>query len=187
MPAPDRDLARHALVVVDVQRGFEDPSFGPRGNPDCEANVAALIAAWRAAGRPLVFVRHDWREPGAPLEPGTPGHELKDVVSGEPDLLVSKEVHSAFGGDPDLGAWLRERGLDGIVVCGITTDHCVSTTVRDGGDRGFDVLLPLDATHTFDRTAPDGATIPADDVARANAASLDGEFGTVVRTADLLG
>ena len=69
------DLSRHALVVVDVQRGFEDPSFGPRGNPDCEGNVAALIAAWRAAGRPLVFVRHDWREPGAPLEPGTPGME----------------------------------------------------------------------------------------------------------------
>jgi nicotinamidase-related amidase len=87
-----------ALIVVDVQKGFGDPVWGRRNNPDCERNVAALIAAWRERGDPLVFVRHDSVEPGSPFTPGTPGNELQDLVGGEPDLLVAKHVNSAFHG-----------------------------------------------------------------------------------------
>ena len=183
----DDPRARHALVVVDVQRGFDDrEAFGERDNPACEDNVAALIEAWRSARRPVVFVRHDWEEPGAPLEPGSPGHAFKDAVSGEPDLLVAKTVHSAFLGTPDLAAWLRERDLEGIVVCGITADHCVSTTVRMGADLGFDVVLAADATHAFARTGPGGEAIPAETVSLVTIASLADEFATVAVTADLI-
>ena len=179
-----------ALVVVDVQRGFEDAGLwsptARRNNPACEANVAALIGAWRNAGRPLVYVRHDSAEPRSPLAPGTPGNRFQDVVSGEPDLLVAKQVNSAFYGEPDLHAWLRERGIGSVALCGITTDHCVETTARMAGNLGYDVLFALDATHTFDRTGPDGTLVTADELARATAASLHGEFATVVRTADLL-
>ena len=116
------DLDRTALVVVDVQRAFDDAGYwGRRNNPDCEANVASLIGAWREAGRPLVFVRHEFE---------SHDHAFKDVVSGEPDLLVSKQVNSAFYGSPDLDAWLRESGIGSIALCGITTDHCVETTAR---------------------------------------------------------
>jgi nicotinamidase-related amidase len=182
-----RDLTRTALVVVDVQRGFDDADFfGRRNNPDCERNVAALIDAWRAARRPLVFVRHDSIEPGSPLQPGGPGHAFKDVVAGEPNLLVAKHVNSAFYGEPDLHGWLQEHGIPSIALCGITTDHCVETTARMGGNLGYDVLFALDATHTFDRTGPDGAVVSADELARATAASLHGEFATVTTTADLV-
>lgn len=183
-----RDLTRTALVVVDVQRAFDDSAFwGERNNPDCEANVAALIGAWRAARRPLVYVRHDSIEPGSPLQPGEPGHEFKDVVAGEPDLLVAKHVNSAFYGEPDLHAWLEEQGIRSIALCGITTNHCVETTARMGGNLGYDVLFALDATHTFDRPGPDGSIVTADELARATAASLHGEFATVTTTADLVG
>ncbi len=92
-----------ALVVVDVQKAFDDPGFlGRRNHPACEDNVASLIAAWRERGEPIVFVRHDSVEEGSPLAAGTPGNELKDVVSGEPDLTVVKHVHSAFHGEQDL-------------------------------------------------------------------------------------
>jgi nicotinamidase-related amidase len=172
------DLNSTALVVVDVQRAFDDAEYwGRRNNPDCEANVEALIAAWRAAGRPIVFVRHEFR---------THDWAFKDVVTGEPDLLVSKTVNSAFYGEPDLHAWLRSRELGAIAVCGITTDHCVETTARMGDNLGYEVLLPLDATHTFDRTGPDGTVMTADELARATATSLHGEFATVVRTTDLV-
>lgn len=182
------DLTNAALLVVDVQRAFDDGEhWGPRNNPDCEANVGALIAAWREHGRPLVYVRHDSVEPGSPLAPGTPGNAFHDVVSGEPDLLVTKHVNSAFYGEPDLDAWLRERGVGTFAVCGITTNHCVETTARMGANLGYEVLFALDATHTFDRAGPDGVVVSADDLARATAASLHGEFATVVRTADLLG
>ena len=172
------DLSSTALVVVDVQKAFDDAAYwGRRNNPACEANVAALIAAWRAAGNRIVFVRHEF---------ATHGWELKDVVTGEPDVLVTKTVNSAFYGSPDLDSWLRSRGLDAIALCGITTDHCVETTARMGGNLGYDVLFVLDATHTFDRTGPDGTVMTADELARATATSLHGEFATVVSTRDVI-
>jgi nicotinamidase-related amidase len=181
------ELDRTALVVVDVQRAFDDAEYwGPRNNPGCEANVAALVAAWREARRPVVFVRHDDDEPGSPLRRGEPGNAFKPELEGEPDLLLTKQVNSAFHGDPDLAAWLRERDLGGIAICGITTNHCCETTARVGGNLGFDVLFVLDATCTFDRAGPDGTVMTADELARATATSLHGEFATVVSTADFV-
>ena len=173
------ELDRTALVVVDVQRAFDDdPGYwGRRNNPDCEANIARLIAAWREAGRPLVYVRHEFE---------SYDHAFKDVVTGDPDLLVSKQVNSAFYGSPDLDAWLRENGIGSIALCGITTDHCVETTARMGANLGYDVLFVLDATHTFDRTGPDGTVMTADELARATATSLHEEFAAIVQTEQLV-
>ena len=113
-------------------------------------------------------------------------HAFKDVVSGDPDLLVSKQVNSAFYGSPDLDSWLRENGIGSIALCGITTDHCVETTARMGANLGYDVLFVLDATHTFDRTGPDGTVMTADELARATATSLHEEFAAIVPTEQLL-
>ena len=177
-----------ALVVVDVQQAFDDTGYwGRRNNPACEANVAALIAEWRAQGRPLVFVRHDSDEEVSPLRPDEPGNAFKPEVSGEPDLLVTKQVNSAFYGSPDLDAWLRERGISSFALCGITTNHCVETTARMGGNLGYHVLFVLDACATFDREGPDGEVVTAEELTRATAASLHDEFATVVSTRDLVG
>lgn len=181
------DLDRLALVVVDVQRAFEDEAYwGRRNNPGCERNIMALIAAWRDAGRPVVFVRHDSDEERSPLRPDQPGNAFKDGIDGAPDLLVAKSVNSSFHGTPDLDAWLRERDLEGFVVCGITTNHCCETTARVGANLGHRMVFALDATHTFDRTGPDGTTLTADELARATATNLHDEFGEVVTTRDLL-
>ena len=176
-----------ALLVVDVQRAFHDPVWGRRDNPACGENVAALIDAWRRRGEPLVFVRHDSTEPGSPLAPGTPGNAFQDVVTGEPDLLVTKHVNSSFLGDPPLDPWLRERGIDRIAICGIQTNMCCETTARMGGNLGYAVRFVLDATHTFDLTGPDGTVLPAELLAQVSAANLDGEFAEVTSTAAVLG
>jgi nicotinamidase-related amidase len=176
-----------ALVVVDVQRGMEDPGWGRRDNPDCERNIAVLIDHWRDQDRPVVFVRHDSVDPGSPLAPGLPGNEFKDVISGEPDLLVTKSVNSSFHGEPDLQAWLDGEGVRTIYICGITTNHCCETTARVGGNLGYDVRFVLDATHTFDRPDPAGEVVPAELIARVTAANLHGEFATVVDTVTALG
>lgn len=178
-----------ALIVVDLQRAFDDAAYwGPRDNPDCERNAAALVAAWQATGRPIVLVRHDSTEPGSPLAPGAPGNAFTPQLDGvEPDLLVIKHVNSAFYGEPDLHAWLQARGIGTIVLCGIQTNHCVETTARMGGNLGYDVRFVLDATHTFDRRGPDGTLLTAAELARATATSLHGEFATVVTTADVVG
>ncbi|WP_375401092.1 isochorismatase family protein [uncultured Amnibacterium sp.] len=179
-----RLAAGAALIVIDVQRGFEQ--LGPRDNPDCEANVAALLAEWRRRGEPIVIVQHDSDEPGSPLAPGDPGHELKDVVTGDADLRVHKRVHSAFHGDPDLHGWLQSRGLTAIAICGIQTNACCETTARVGSDLGYDVTFVLDAMHTLDKEGPDGVTVSAAEQSRATGIALHEEFATVVRTADLL-
>ena len=178
--------ADRALIVVDVQRGFDDPRWGRRDNPACEANIAALIAMWRDRRRPIVFVRHDSSESGSPLAPGTPGNAFKDVIRGTPDLLVRKSVNSCFYGTPDLRTWLTAHGIDALAICGITTNHCCETTARMAGNLGYDVAFAIDATHTFDRPAPDGTLIAAEDLRRVTAANLNGEFAEIVTTADLL-
>lgn len=159
-----------ALLVIDIQRGFDDTGFwGPTTNPACERNVAALAAAWQRGGEPIVVVRHDSVSDGSPLEIGTPGNALVDVVAAiEPALFVTKDVNSAFYGDPDLDVWLRTEGISELVVCGIQTNMCVETTARMAGNLGYDVTMVLDATRTFDLST---------DVAG---------LGTVTRTADEL-
>ena len=177
--------ARSALVVVDMQKAFKDAAYwGRRNNPTCEANVAMLIEAWRERQEPVVFVRHDSRQEGSPLRPGEPGNDFQDVVSGEPDLLVAKDVNSAFHGDPDLAGWLRQNGVGGIVVCGIQTNMCCETTARVGANLGFDMRFAIDATHTFDLRDRDGRTIAAEELARVTAANLDPEFGRVLTAAE---
>jgi len=181
------DLDRLALLVVDVQRGFDDAAhWGPRNNPCCEANISALLAEWRAHRRPVVFVRHDSAESASPLRPGQPGNDFKPVLTGQPDLLLTKTVNSCFHGSPDLDVWLRGHALRGFVICGITTNHCCETTARLGGNLGYRVLFAVDATHTFDRADPDGAVVPADELVRVTATNLHGEFATVVTTEQLL-
>lgn len=175
-----------ALVVVDVQKAFHDPAWGRRDNPACEENIGALIGAWRERGHPVVFVRHDSVEPESLLRPGQPGNDLQDVVAGEPDLVVTKQVNSAFHGDPDLASWLRATGVGAVVVCGIQTNMCCETTARVAANLGFDTRFAIDATHTFDLVDRNGGTIPAEELSRITAANLHAEFGRVVTTAEAI-
>ena len=188
IPAPDLpDLDRLALLLVDVQRAFDDADYwGPRNNPHCEQNIASLLAEWRAHHRPVVFVRHNSTDPHSPLRPGQPGNDFKDVVTGTPDLLITKHVNSCFHGKPDLHRWLHDQKLNGFVVAGITTNHCCETTARVGANLGHHVVFALDATHTFDRRAPDGTLVSADQLAAVTATNLHGEFATLANTQQLL-
>ena len=176
-----------ALIVVDVQKGFDEPRWGPRNNPAAEKNIGSLISAWRSHRWPIVFVRHDSRDPASPLREGLEGFAFKDVVSGTPDLLVTKSSHSAFFGDPDLHLWLREHDIASIAICGIQTNVCCETTARMASDLGYSVLFVTDATYTFDLVPHNGPAIRARDLARATSLLIDAEFGATVHTEELLG
>jgi nicotinamidase-related amidase len=176
-----------ALVLIDVQQGFDDPRWGARNNPDAERNIAALLAAWRGSRRPVIHVQHMSRVPGSPLRPDQPGNALRPEAAplpGEP--VFQKTVNSAFIGT-GLEAHLRAAGIDTLVLAGLTTDHCVSTTARMAGNLGFTTIVVSDATATFERTGPDGAHYDAEQMHRAALASLHGEFATVQPTDDVLG
>ena len=175
-------LGNAALIVIDVQKGFDDPYWGPRNNPGAEANIARLLAAWRASGRPVFHVQHMSVEPGSTLRPGQKGNDFKaeaKPLPGEP--VVQKTVNSAFIGT-DLEARLRQGGISTVVMAGITTNHCVSTTTRMAGNLGFKTFLVSDASATFDRKGPDGTLYPAALMHAVGLAEVHGEFATVLTT-----
>ncbi|MGW5424221.1 cysteine hydrolase family protein [Streptomyces sp. NPDC003943] len=182
-----------ALIVIDVQKGFEDAFWGRRDNADAERNMAAIIDRWQETGRPVVFVRHDSLRAGSPLAAGSEGNALKDFVEERrgkgagPELFVTKTVNSVFYGEPDLDTWLKEAGIRQFVIVGIQTNMCNETTARMGGNLGYDVLFPIDAMHTFDLAGPFGWTRTAEELTRATAVSLHGgQFARVVSTEDVL-
>ncbi len=179
-------LPQHAvLILIDVQKGFDDPSWGPRNNPQAEQNMARLLEAFRATGRPVIFVQHMSQKPASPLRPNQPGNEIKDVVAPRGERVIQKTVHSALI-NTNLERTLRAAAQDTVVITGITTDHCVSTTARMAGDLGFTTYIVDDATATFDRKTYDGRSIPAQAVHEAALASLHGEFGMVISTEEVL-
>jgi nicotinamidase-related amidase len=175
-----------ALLLIDIQQGFDDPFWGQRNNPDAEKNVEKLLTTWRTTKRAVIHVKHDSIEAVSPLRPDHPGNAFKpEGLPLADEHIFSKNVNSAFIGT-DLEAYLREQGLDTLVIAGLTTDHCVSTSTRMAGNLGFKVYLVHDACATFDKKTFDGQIIPAKEVHRVNLASLHEEFCKVVSTKDAL-
>lgn len=182
----------NALLLIDLQTGFDDPYWGQRNNPDAETKAAMLLAHWRAHERPVFHVRHISTEPQSPLAAGRPGTAFKPETAplpGEP--AMEKSVNSAFIGT-DLLEQLRASNITALTICGLTTPHCVSTSCRMAANLGFDVTLAHDACAAFSGNAdtswmaPAAAAMDPQAIHQAAISHLHGEFVTARSTADLL-
>ena len=180
------DLNRAVLLPIDMQQAFDRPPWPCRWNEEVDANGLALLAAWRAAKRPIIHIRHDSVQPGSTLAPGAAGNAFRPGFSPhEGEELVVKHVNSAFIGT-DLDQRLKKLGAKHVVAFGISTDMCVSTTVRMGANLGWDIILVPDACDCFDLPRPDGGEwISASQVHAAHVATLAFEFCRIVPTAKL--
>jgi nicotinamidase-related amidase len=175
-----------ALIVVDVQQAFLDPRYGDRNNPEAEPNIGRLLTAWRNSGRPIRHIVHDSIEPNSLLRPDSPGNAIQALATPKAtEPVYRKHVNSAFIGT-SLERDLRQDGIDTLVIVGLTTNHCISTSVRMAGNLGFTTFVVSDATATFARPALDGTLRSAEAVHSAALSDLHQEFATVVDTAEIL-
>jgi nicotinamidase-related amidase len=171
------------LIVIDVQRALDDPRYGERSNPEAERNIARAIEAWREAGAPVIHIQNVTT---GLFAPGTDGVEFKpEAAPREGEPVLTKSANSAFIGT-DLEQRLRGEGAETVAVVGLTTDHCVSATVRMASDLGFETWVLADATATHERRAHDGELISAETMHRTALASLNGEFAELLETDEAL-
>ncbi len=171
-----------ALLLIDVQNGFHDSYWGKRNNPQAEENIEKLLVAFRKKSKPVFHVQHLSLTPHSPLVSNQPGVEFMDFA--KPMLgerIFQKNVNSAFIGT-QLEEILRNNRIDTIVIAGISTDHCVSTSTRMASNLGFNTYVIADATIAFERIGFDGERYSADVVHAIALASLHEEFSTVMNT-----
>lgn len=181
------DFDRAVLLPIDMQQAFDDPQWPPRWNNAVDSNGLALLARWREMGRPIIHVRHDSITSGSTLHPHSPGNRFRPGFGPQGDeQLVTKSVNSAFIGT-DLDLRLKRLGARHVVAFGISTDMCVSTTIRTGANMGWDMLLVDDASDCFELPDGKGGTISAEAIQAAHVATLGFEFCRVMSTSELLG
>jgi nicotinamidase-related amidase len=184
----DNPSSRTALIVIDVQRAFDlwEAAGKRRNNPDAVKRIADLLAAFRGTRAPIFHIRHQGTKPNSTFLPDGPGYPVKDEAREQGDEpVIVKRVNSAFIGT-DLESRLRAAGIETLVICGATTNHCVETTTRMAGNFGFDARLVRDATWTFDRVGPDGDAHSAEAIHAMTLSNLNGEFARIVSTAEVV-
>jgi len=177
-----------ALLLIDIQEGFkmQDHWGGQRNNLDAELNCRLLLDFFRVRQLPLFHVQHCSSQPDSPLHPTHIGNQFQKIVEPLKDEpVIKKNVNSAFVGT-NLQQLLDSQHIDSVIICGLTTDHCISTSVRMSANLGFNTIVVADATATFDKTGNDGVKYGAELIHKTALASLNDEFAQVINTRELL-
>ena len=178
-----------ALLIIDVQRAIDDPSWaatGPRNNPDAEARIADLLRTWRHFASPIFHIKHDGTFPASTYRPGQSGNDFKPEAAPLPgETVIAKHTNSAFIGT-ELDRLLRQAKISTLVICGVITNNSVEATVRMAGNLGFDTFLVEDAGFTFARKDYRGRLRTAEEVHDLSLANMDGAYCTVTHSKDVL-
>lgn len=176
-----------ALLIIDAQQEY----FAPHGQwvlPDGERaldNIHTLLAAARAAGTPVYFITHEGLGDDAKVfRRGSEGAKLHPSLRPEAgERVINKHFPSAFAQTP-LEEYLRQDGVDTLIVSGYMTQLCCDTTTRSARERGFDVLFASDATAARGLTL-NGETTPHDAIHQHTLAVMT-QFATVLPTSEIV-
>lgn len=176
-----------ALLLIDIQKGFDDMEYwgGQRNNSNAEQNAKELLTLWRTYNLPIFHIQHCSSDPSSLLHETNIGNQFKDLVKPigkEP--VIKKNVNSAFI-NTDLKEQLDKLKIKTLVIVGLTTDHCISTTTRMAGNYGFLVFLISDATATFSKKGLNGQNYSAELIHEISLVSLNNEFAKVVTTENI--
>jgi nicotinamidase-related amidase len=177
-----------ALLLIDIQKGFDNIEYwgGQRNNPDAELRANELLSVWRAIDLPVFHIQHCSTIITSLLHPSNKGNAFKDMVKPKgKEVVIQKNVNSAFIGT-DLKQQLDHLKVTTLVIVGLTTDHCISTSTRMAGNFGYNTFLISDATATFNKKGLNGQNYSAELMHETALASLNGEFANIVTTKTML-
>lgn len=177
-----------ALLLIDFQKGFAHQEYfgGNRNNPQAEENARILLDHFRQAELPVIHTRHNSVFELSPLRAGQSGNDfMESLVPQANEAIIDKSVNSAFIGT-NLEEVLKVKGIRRLIFGGLVTNHCVSTTARMAANMGYDVVIAADATAAFNQTGFNGEKFSGELVHQVSLASLNGEFGKVMLTEEIL-
>ena len=178
-PGTPHPLSASAVVMIDAQNEYLSGGLPLAGIDRALDEGARLLAAARAAGRPVIHLQHKGR-PGGLFDPETAGFAIAAPVAplaGE--TVVTKGLPNAFAGT-DLDGVLKALGVSSLVVGGFMTHMCVSSTVRAALDLGYSCTVVGNACATRDLPDGHGGVVSAADLHRAELAALRDRFAVVV-------
>ncbi|MGR3759938.1 isochorismatase family protein [Roseobacteraceae bacterium NS-SX3] len=177
-----------ALLIVDMQMEMANvtASGRQRANPDAEENTAALAAAFRTAGLPVLHVLHDDPRPESNFRRDLPsGQPMPCAVPQKGEAVFWKTGSSGFVGT-GLEDHLREAGISRLVIAGGVAAFCVNSTARSAANLGFEVLVAEDALIAFDLPGRNGGILDAEVVLDVTLSALHAGFGRVLPTGEVL-
>jgi len=176
------------LLLVDIQKAFLEKDYPGiiRNNPNAEYICGEILKRWREVELPVIHVRHSSTNQESKLHKSKPGFEFNDYVKPlEDEIVLTKKVNSAFIGT-DLEEILKKNSISSVVVAGMTTNHCISTTVRMSGNLGFETYLVSDATACYNTKGFNGNIIDCETIYETSIANLTDEFATIIDSIYLL-
>jgi len=178
---------KSALIVIDVQQSFlHRPYWDARELPAFLDGLQSLIDRAKTAAIPVLQVFHVENESAAnPFSFASGFVKALPQLRIEPTEVFYKSVHSAMFASNCAGQsvdyWLRNHGIDRLIVTGIRTEQCCETTTRHASDLGYRVTYASDATLTFPMVSPDGRTFSAAAIRERTELVLEGRFANVVK------
>ena len=177
---------KKALIIVDVQKAFDDRKWGERNNLNAEENISKILKLWREKEGLVIYIQHTSDNPSSVFYPKNEGFAIKEIVEpNDEEVIISKKVNSSFIGT-NLEEILKINEIGTVVITGLTTPHCVSTTTRMSGNLGFDTYLISDATAAFGMKDQNGTYYDAATIHNTSLATLHGEFATILTTKQLI-
>ncbi|OEH91149.1 cysteine hydrolase family protein [Bacillus solimangrovi] len=173
---------KKALIIVDVQKAFDDKKWGMRNNLNAEENISKILQLWRRKGWLVFHIQHTSDSHNSVFHPENQGFAIKEIVKPiNNETIITKKVNSSFIGT-NLEELLKVNEVATVVITGLTTPHCVSTTTRMSGNLGFDTYLISDATASFGMKDQNGTYYDPETIHNLSLVTLHDEFATILDT-----
>ncbi|MBA4538398.1 cysteine hydrolase [Bacillus aquiflavi] len=180
------DEKKKALIIIDVQKAFDHKKWGERNNLNAEGNISTILKLWREKGWTVIHIQHTSDDPSSLFYPQNKGFAIKEIVKPiDEEMIITKKVNSSFIGT-NLEEFLKVNGIKTVVITGLTTPHCVSTTTRMSGNLGFNTYLISDATAAFGMKDQNEKYYDAETIHTISLATLHNEFATILTTEKLI-